>query len=138
MGDVSTHWYEDELLVDDYAALSRGDPAGNSWLFRLDVDVPGVRNRRYLAWTGYRSYEMQAWEGIGSGPAIFWSIPDPTGYRKWMRADTRSPGVAELSLRLPDVDRWIARLPDGKIERLQPTAVARRVAQATVEAIGGV
>lgn len=137
MGDVSTHWYEDELLVDDYAALSRGDPAGNSWLFRLDVDVPGVGNQRYLAWTGYRSYEMQAWEGIGAGPAIFWSIPDPTGYRKWVRADALSPGVAELSLRMPDVDRWIARLPDGQIERLQPTAVARCVAQAIVETLGG-
>ncbi len=135
MGTVSTHWYEDELLLDDYVALSQGDSAGNSWLFRLEAEVPGVGLRRYLAWTGYRSYEMQNYETIGAGPAIFWSVPDPSGYRKWIRNDHRSPGVVELSLRLPDVDRWIARLPSGDIRRLQPSAVARRVADAVAASL---
>ena len=137
VGRVSTRWYDDELRVEDYLALSRGDPAGNSWLFRLDADVPGVGTRRFLAWTGYRSHEMRAGAGVGAGPSIFWSIPDPSGYRKWMRDDSQSPGVAEFTLRLPEADRWLARLPDGEIKTFLPSGIARRVRQAIVESISG-
>ena len=139
VGEVSTRWYDDELSTDDYAALSTGDSAGNSWLFRIDADLPGVGDCRRLAWTGYRSPEMQEWKGIGAGPSIFWSIPDPSGYQKWVRDDSQSPGVAELTLELPNVDRWIARLSDGRrnleIRQLPPSDVARRVAEAVAEAI---
>lgn len=137
VGQVSTRWYEDELLVEDYAALSRGDPAGNSWLYRIDVDVPTLRNRRLLAWTGYRSYEMQRWQAIGAGPSIFWSVPDPSGYRHWVRDDLQSPGVAELTLQLPNVDTWIARLPEGGIKRLAPSEVAHKIAYAVIESMTG-
>ena len=136
-GRVLTHWYDDELLLDDYVALSQNDSAGNSWLFRLEADVPGLGTHRYLAWTGYRSDEMQQWQGIGHGPSIFWSIPDESGYRKWIRDDSKSPGVAEFTLELPNVDRWIARLPGGAIPRLPPSEIARRVATAVVESITG-
>jgi len=40
-----------------------------------------------------------------------------------------------LTLELPDVDRWIARLPDGGVARLEPSEVARRVAEAVVESL---
>ena len=130
---MSTRWYEDEFLVDDYAALSRGDSAGNSWLYRINVDVPALQNRRLLAWTGYRSYEVQRWQAIGAGPSIFWSVPDPSGYRHWIRDDSQSPGVAELTLHLPNVDTWIARLPDGRITRLVPSEVAQRIAYAVID-----
>ncbi len=33
------------------------------------------------------------------GPSIFWSVPDPTGYRQWDVDDSRSPGGAELTLK---------------------------------------
>ena len=135
MGQVVTHWYDDELPVDDYVALSRGDPAGNSWLFRFEADVAGVGSRRYLAWTGYRSHEMRHGGGIDAGPSIFWSIPDPSGYRKWITDDSQSPGVAEFTLPLPEADRWIARLPDGEIRRFLPSGIARRVAMAALESI---
>ena len=135
VGQVSTRWYEDELLVEDYAALSRGDPAGNSWLYRINVEVPALRNRRLLAWTGYRSYGVQGWQGIGAGPSIFWSVPDRSGYRHWIRDDSRSPGVAELTLQLPNVDTWIARLPDGGITRLLPSEVAQRIAYAVIDSM---
>ena len=135
IGRVSTRWYEDELLVEDYAALAQGDSAGNSWLYRINVDVPALQNRRLLAWTGYRSYEMQGWQAIGAGPSIFWSVPDPSGYRHWIRDDSQSPGVAELTLQLPNVDTWIARLPDGGIERLLPSEVAQRIAYAVIDSI---
>ena len=135
VGRVSTRWYEDKLLLEDYTALSRGDSAGNSWLYRINVDVPALENRRLLAWTGYRSYEMRGWQAIGAGPSIFWSVPDPSGYRQWIRDDSQSPGVAELTLQLPDVDTWIAKLPDGGIERLLPSEVAQRIAHAVIDSI---
>ena len=135
MGRVSTHWYGDELLLEDYVALCRGDSAGNSWLFRLEVDVPGLETGRYLAWTGYRSFEIQNGGKVTAGPSIFWSIPDPSGYRKWTRDDSQSPGVAEFTLPLPKADKWIARLPDGGIAELQPSTVARRVVNSVVKSI---
>ena len=135
IGSVSTHWYEAEISVEDYAALARGDSEGNTWLFRLAVEVPGVRSLQYLAWIGYRSTEMRQWEQIGKGPSIFWSLPDPEGYRKWIRDDSRSPGVAELTLDLPNVDRWIARQPDGDIRRYKPSGIARRITDATIRSL---
>lgn len=134
-GHVSTRWYDAELTVDDYVALSEGDSSGNSWLVRFDAEVPGVGHDRFLAWTGYRSYEMRDWNGIGGGPAIFWSIADPTGYRMWLRDDASSPGVAEMTLQLPDIDQWVARMPNGEIKRLRSSAVAGHVAQAMASSV---
>lgn len=134
-GDVSTRWYDAELSVGDYAALCEGDSAGNAWLFRIDVDVPGLDHSRYLAWTGFRSFEMKDWLNTGDGPAVFWSIPDLVGARKWRRAHSHSPGVEELTLELPDVDRWIVRLPNEGVARLEPSEVARRVAASVVDSL---
>lgn len=132
MGAVSTHWYEAELSTDDYAALSRGDSEGNSWLFRLDAEVPGIRSLRYLAWTGFRSADLRQMTNLSHGPSIFWSVPDLTGYWKWTRDDGRAPGVAEMTLDLPNVDRWIARQPNGEIRSLKPSGIARRIVEATI------
>ena len=134
-GQASTRWYDAEISVGDYAALCEGDSAGNAWLFRIDVDIPGLDQNRYLAWTGYRSFEMKDWLSIGDGPAVFWSIPDPSKERKWRRDDARSPGVAELTLELPSVDRWMARLPDEQVLRLEPSEVARLVAESVVKSL---
>ena len=134
-GHVSTRWYDAELSVGDYAALCEGDSAGNAWLFRIDVDIPGLDHDRYLAWTGFRSFEMKDWLASGDGPAIFWSTPDPMGVRKWRRDDSRSPGFAELTLELPDVDRWMVRLPSDEVMRLEPSEVAGRVARAVVDSL---
>lgn len=134
-GRVSTRWYEAELSVGDYAALCEGDSAGNAWLFRIDVDVPGLDRDRYLAWTGFRSRDMKDWLATGDGPTVFWSVPDPSGVRKWRLDGSQSPGVAELTLELPDVDRWATRLPDGAMARLEPSEVARRVAEAVVDSL---
>ena len=133
VGEVTTRRYDDELLLDDYAALVRDDPAGNSWLYRIGVQVPVLGDRRWLAWTGYRSYQMRQWEDIGPGPSIFWSIPHPTGYRPWIQAQSKSPGVVELTLQLPNVDQWIAQLPDGSIGRFKPSEIALRIAQAVAD-----
>lgn len=136
-GEVSTRWYHDELLLEDYAALENDDPAGNTWLYRIDVKVPALDARRWLAWTGYRSYELKNWQGIGTGPSIFWSIPDPSGFRQWTLAYSESPGVEEFTLQPPDVDRWIGQLTDGRIERIAPSELARKIAQAVIESTAG-
>ena len=130
IGKVSTRRYGDELRLEEYVTLLSGTPVSQSWLYRMDVDVPILGYRRWLAWTGYRSFEMNRWQGIGAGPSIFWSVPDPTGDRPWILAKSESPGVEELTLRLPDVDRWIARLPDGRIQQFRPSEVAERIAHA--------
>lgn len=135
MGRIATHWYEDELLLDDYVALSKGDPAGNSWLFRLETDVPGLEGRRYLAWTGYRSDEIRQGARISKGPSIFWSVPDPSGYRKWMMDDSQSPGAVEFTLPLPKADKWIVRMPGGRMTQLAPSALANRIGRAVVDSI---
>ena len=135
VGHVKTRWYDAELTVDDYVSLAESNSSGNSWLVRFDAKVPGVGECRYLAWTGYRSFEMQDWNSIGGGPAVFWSVPDPTGYRTWHRDDTSSPGIAELTLHLPDVDQWVVRMPDGDIRRLRPSAVAALVAGAIANSV---
>ena len=133
MGDVTTRWYDAELSTDDYAALSQSDSRANSWLFRIDVDVPGLPNRRFLAWTGFRSYDLKHSHNSSDGPSVFWSVPDPAGNRMWFQDDRQSPGVAELTLELPNVDRWLARLPNGDTRTMLPSDVARRVATAVVE-----
>ena len=134
-GDLSMRWYDAELSVDDYSALSQQDSSGNSWTFRIDLEVPGLGKNRYLAWTGYRSREMRGATGLDAGPALFWSIPDPAGNQMWWRDDSRAPGVAELTLELPAVDRWIARFPDDRIGRLEPSRVAQLIAKAVADSL---
>lgn len=136
-GEVSTRWYDDELTPEDYAALAGEDPAGNSWLYRIDVKAHLLGERQWLAWTGYRSREMKEWQGIGPGPSIFWSIPHPTGYRRWTQAYSESPGVEEFTLQLPDVDQWIGRLPGGGIKRIKPSEAAQKIAKAVVSSMTG-
>ena len=135
IGRVSTFWYEDELSIDDFVSLSQGDAAGNSWLFRINAEVSGIESRRYLAWTGYRSYEMRQSRGIGDGPSIFWSVPDQSGERRWVRDDLQSPGIAELTLELPNVDQWIGRLPGGEVRNFKPSSAARRIAESILNSI---
>ena len=136
-GEVSTRWYDDELTPEDYAALASEDPAGNSWLYRIDVKAHLLGERQWLAWTGYRSPEMKEWQGIGPGPSIFWSIPHPTGYRRWTQAYSESPGVEEFTLQLPNVDQWIGRLPGGGIKRIKPSETAQKIADAVVSSMTG-
>jgi len=129
IGRVSTFWYEDELAIDDFVSLSQGSAVGRSWLFRINAEVSGFEGQRYLAWTGYRSDQMRLGQEIGYGPSIFWSVPDQSGDRKWVRDESQSPGFAELTLELPNVDQWIGRLPDGDIRKFRPSRAARRIAE---------
>lgn len=136
VGTVSTRWYDDQLLLDDLVALCQNDSAGNSWLFRIGVHVPAVGGSEYLAWTGFRSPDLRHGADIGPGPSIFWSVRDRSGYRTWERRDERSPGGAELTLDLPDVDRWIVRQTSGKVERLSPSTLVGRVVAAVERELG--
>jgi Fic family protein len=137
VGTVVFRWYDDRLQLDDFAALCRNDAAGNSWLSRIRVTVPAVGEVEYLAWTGYRSDVLQSGAKVGPGPSIFWSVRDPTGYRQWVRREEESPGGAELTVDLPDADRWVVRRHSGEIERLPPGAVVRRIVDDIDRAIAG-
>ena len=134
-GTVSTRWYDDQIPLDDFVALCEGNPAGNSWLFRIGVSVPAVGGAEYLAWTGYRSWDLQQAAGVGPGPSVFWSVRDPKGYRPWVRQDDLAPGGAEFTLELPNVDRWLVRQASGRTERLTPSELVSRVVDDIEEAI---
>lgn len=129
VGAVETRWYDDHLLLEDFVSLCQGDPAGNAWLFRLAVEVPAVGRASYLAWTGFRSFEMQSRAGIGPGPSVFWSVPDPSGYKRWIRRDEESPGGAELALELPNVDRWLVRSSSNDVRLMTPSELVESVVQ---------
>lgn len=78
---------------------------------------------------------MRLGQKIGYGPSIFWSVPDQSGDRRWVRDESQSPGFAELTLELPNVDQWIARFPDGEIRKFRPSRAARQVAESILAAI---
>jgi Fic family protein len=136
VGTVQTRWYGDSMQLDDFIELSQGRSVSHSWLFRIDVTVPAMGRKAFLAWTGVRSYELRGAGGVGSGPAIFWSVPDPTGYRQWIRDDAQSPGVAELALELPSVDKWIVRSRSNEVKRLSPSSVVGKVINGIEESLG--
>ncbi|WP_179224291.1 Fic family protein [Geodermatophilus pulveris] len=136
VGQVRTTWYDAELSLEDYLALLSSDPSGNSWIFRFDVSVPAVGETSYLAWAGFRSDRVRAWSNIGAGPSIFWSVRDATGSKPWVRRDELAPGGAELTLKVPDVDRWIVREASGEIGRRQPSELARSIVRGVEGALG--
>lgn len=129
VGQVRTTWYDAELSLEDYLALLSSDPSGNSWIFRIDVTVPAVGEISYLAWAGFRSDRVRGWKDIGAGPSIFWSIKNNRSSKPWIRQDDSAPGGAELTLKVPDVDKWIVRDSNGDIGRRQPSELARSIVQ---------
>lgn len=137
LGTVTLRWYGAGLDTDDYQALFSGDSSGNSWLARVGVEIPGLGAREFLAWVGYRSPETAKWRDLGPGPAIRWSVPNPDGYPRWLAAEAASPGFEELTLRIPDVDLWIARTGSGEIHRTRPSQVAGRIASDIFESVRG-
>lgn len=136
VGHAEITWYGAELSLEDYLALLSSDPSGNSWIFRLHVAVPAVGAASFLAWAGFRSDRLRAWNNIGAGPSIFWSVRDTVGSKPWVRRDELAPGGAELTLKVPDVDRWIVREASGAIGRHQPSELARRIVRGVEAALG--
>ncbi len=137
IGTVQSKWYEAELQLDDYLALLNEDPSGNSWVFRFEVAVPALGRVSYLSWVGFRSPRMRTWQGIGSGPSLFWAVRDPSGVKPWVQCEDVAPGGAELTLRVPDVDKWVVRHCNGDILRHQPSQLARQVVHDVEIALAG-
>ena len=135
LGEVSLKWYTEELDVSDYRALCGGKSEGNSWLARFRVDVPGVACLEYLMRVGFRSWSLASWRNIGAGPAIKWSVPDPSGDQRWMQAGQEAPGFEELTLELPNADRWIARSTLGDVLRVRPSELAQKIGKSILGAV---
>ena len=132
LGSVTLRWYGEGLDTDDYQALCGGDSSGNSWLGRVSIEVPGIGAREFLAWVGYRPPELARWRSLGPGPAIFWSVRNPDGYPRWVSTD--APGFQAMTLRLPNVDRWLVRTVSGEHHRLRLSEAASRVTSGIIEA----
>ncbi|MEP9364009.1 Fic family protein [Nocardioides sp. CN2-186] len=120
-------WYDGSLNVDDYLAMTEGNSAGNSWAFSIEVRTIAGQSVSYLAWIGYRSSRLRDdFEGRG-GPSVFWSKRAESGPYRWVRTTAEAPGAAELTLEVPNVDRWTVRDSAGRVERLLPTEIASRI-----------
>lgn len=129
MGTAKSRWYDSDLRLEDYLALVNNDSSGNSWVFGFDVSIPAVGGVSYLAWTGFRSDRLRRVGSIGPGASLFWSVHDESGRHYWVRRDEAAPGGSELTLEVPDVDRWIVRHRDGKVDKHTPSALAGLIVQ---------
>lgn len=127
IAQVSTQWYESDLSVDDYLALQNNDATGNTWSFNLSVAVPGIGDITYLAWIGFRSFEMRRRLNDAPGPSIFWSRRQDGGPHRWTRCDEVAPGGAELTVNVPNVDRWAVRSHDGLVHQMLPSELASAI-----------
>ena len=135
LGEADVKWYTEELDLEDYQHLCQDNKSGNTWVARIEVRVPGVGETRYLAWTGYRSQPLEGWKDLGKGPAIRWSVHRPEGYPRWQNAEVESPGFCELTVRVPDVDRWIVRTLDGAVRSVEPSYAAGHIADAIIAGV---
>ncbi|MBF0180369.1 MAG: Fic family protein [Magnetococcales bacterium] len=107
-GKVVTKCFEDALDLDEYRILSQGQSMSRSWSFILEIEIPALEKMRHLAWFGYRSSAMREFLGTG-GPALYWSVPNPEGYPRWMTDTARSPRYVEMTMAPENPSAWVVR-----------------------------
>ena len=123
-GRVQVESFRDSLSVEDYLSLCEGQPAGRSWVFRVECEVPGLAPVERLAWAGFRSQALPA--GAAAGPALFWSVRNPRHYPPWRKAEGQeAPGAEELTL---VGERWYARR-GTTVESFSSEELANRIAR---------
>lgn len=135
-GTCSVRPFEDSLDLDDYIELCAGRPVPRSWAFTIRIDAPGVPRLEKLAWIGHRSTRMHQHLEREGGPALYWSRRNAAGFPKWTGDGAQSPFAVEITSRVGNGDEWFARHSDDKIERIQTTALATKIADALVQQFG--
>jgi hypothetical protein len=141
VGEWRVGRYEEYLDLDDFVDLLRGRPPTGRRTWRLDVrlELPGLGAGHYLGWVGYRSDALRAAcrEVSTAGPSLFWSRRNPDRYPPWISLRGRDAiGIEEVTLRLPEADRWYARLADGSARQVTPNEVATVLVGAIVDRLG--
>lgn len=138
VGEWQLGRYEERTDLGDFIELLRGlPPSGRrTWRFDLSLALPGLGHGRYLGWVGYRSDGLrQACKDVqGAGPSLYWSRRNPARFPPWISLrGEEALGIEELTLRLPEADRWYAMFSDRSAKLVTPHEVARILVGAVVD-----
>ncbi len=116
----------DQLTVENFMALCERRTVRESWAFTIRIRAPGMPVVERLAWAGVCGPEFRDTLRNQPGrPVLMWSVPNPAGFPRWMRADTASPGGVQLTI---VNDRWIAH-SEGRVQQYSPTEMSQRIVQ---------
>lgn len=126
-GKVTLKLFEDSLDLDEYLALVQRQTISKSWSFIITMEIPSLPKTAHLVWFGYRSPGMFNHLHQAGGPAMFWSIPNPAGYPRWITDETRSPRYVEMTILPEDPAEWIVRKRDGTIKKISPVLLVKEL-----------
>ncbi|MBF0309368.1 MAG: Fic family protein [Magnetococcales bacterium] len=135
LGSAQVTVFPESLDLEDYIALCDGRNVSRSWAFHLEVDIPGVPRREFLAWQGYRTGSVNRFANRTGGVSLFWSVPNPLGFPRWISDESRSPGYVELSLQPENTTSWICRDRRGAIRPVYSVTLVAELARAILEEI---
>ncbi len=134
-GRCEVKTFGESLDLEAYLELCEGRSISKAWIFTVAIHIPGYKSFTWLAWLGFRSFEMQ--EHVNrfdqGGPSIFWSIRNSDGYPPWIKDDAKVPVYKELTTVQGSGDEWFVKTLDGVVERHRTTAIASAISQAMIE-----
>ena len=132
--------YGDSLDLESYLELCDGRSIPKTWVFTVSITIPGYKSFTWLAWLGFRSYDMQ--DRVDSidqgGPSIFWSVRNSEGYPPWIKDESKTPAYSELTTVQGSGDEWYVKTVQGIVESRSTTAVGRTISQAMMEMLASI
>lgn len=134
-GTAELEVLRDTLDLDDYLALCELKAIPRSWLFRLQLRLPGLAAVERLAWAGYRSEAMrdelaEHGKAVSPGPALFWSRRNAGSYPPWVQLRAaEAPGGAELTL---VGEQWFVRR-ESRIVRMGTADLGEAIASGLID-----
>jgi Fic family protein len=127
--DIEMREY-DQLSVDDFIELCEGRPVRLSWAFVLRFRIPGMPVLERLAWAGVTNEPLRSRLANEPGrPVLMWSLPNPSGYPPWVRAQQRSPGGEQMTIFR---DRWLVARGE-RVQEYSPGELARKIVEDLLE-----
>ena len=136
-GRCEVKMFHDSLDIEDYLDLCEGRAVSKTWSFTVSLNIPGLGEQSWLAWQGFRSYEMH--DRMKSfdqgGPSLFWSVRNASGYPPWVKDTAKTPFYQELTIVQGSGDCWYGKTMDGKIEQLGTATLADNISRAMAETL---
>lgn len=126
-GTARLEVFRDSLDVNDYIELCAGRTISKSWMFKIELRVPGLGPVERLAWAGFRSAVVRGEQpsNSDSGPSLFWSKRNDKSYPPWTQVGVEAPGGEELTLA---GDQWLVRT-GHTVRAMTTTALGDRIAR---------
>jgi hypothetical protein len=136
-GRCEVQMFSDSLDIDDYFDLCDGRSVSKTWSFMVSLSIPGLGEQSWLAWQGFRSYEMKDTMRTldQGGPSLFWSVRNANEYPPWVKDASNTPVYQELSIVQGSGDYWYGKTADGKIEQLGTAVIADKISRAMAETL---